>query len=133
MKKIITGIAALAMLTSVFAVDFTAGFQLKGEALNYNGDSKDINVFKLAHENTKDDKPFIFSISTDKVGGTLKFYDNSSVKIATWNDGNYNGEIEEEEVKLDAESVMMANYWNIWFKPLDMLKIDLGNHDTKLN
>ena len=29
MKKIITGIAALAMLTSVFAVDFTAGFQLR--------------------------------------------------------------------------------------------------------
>ena len=134
MKKIITGIAALAMLTSVFAVDFTAGFQLKGEALNYNGDSKDINVFKLAHENTKDDKPFIFSISTDKVGGTLKFYDNSSVKFVTWNDKNYDGEVtDESEVLLNAESVMMANYWNIWFKPLDMLKVDLGNHDTKLN
>ena len=134
MKKIITGIAALAMLTSVFAVDFTAGFQLKGEALNYNGDTKNINVFKLAHENTKDDKPFIFSISTDKVGGTLKFYDNSSVKFVTWNDADYNGEVtDESEVLMNAESVMMANYWNIWFKPLDMLKIDLGNHDTKLN
>ena len=133
MKKIITGIAALAMLTSVFAVDFTAGFQLKGEALNYNGDKKNINVFKLAHENTKDDKPFIFSISTDKVGGTLKFYDNSSVKFDTWNDKNYDGKVDAGETSYDAQSVMMANYWNIWFKPLDMLKVDLGNHDTKLN
>ena len=133
MKKIITGIAALAMLTSVFAVDFTAGFQLKGEVLNYDGGTKNINVFKLAHENTKDDKPFIFSISTDKVGGTLKFYDNSSVKFDTWNDKNYDGKVDAGETSYDAQSVMMANYWNIWFKPLDMLKVDLGNHDTKLN
>lgn len=133
MKKIITGIAALAMLTSVFAVDFTAGFQLKGEVLSYDGNSKNIDVFKLSHENTKDDKPFIFSISTDKVGGTLKFYDQSSVKFGTWNDKNYNNKVDEGEVSYNAESVMMANYWNIWFKPLDMLKVDLGNHDTKLN
>ena len=109
MKKIITGIAALAMLTSVFAVDFTAGFQLKGEVFSFDGASKDVGVFKLSHENTKDDKPFIFSVSSEKAGGTLKFYDAA-------NDGN-----------------IVANYWNIWFKPLDMLKIDLGNHDTKLN
>jgi hypothetical protein len=108
MKKIITGIAALAMLTSVFAVDFTAGFQLKGEVLNYDGGTKNINVFKLAHENSKDDKPFIFSVSSEKAGGTLKFYD-------------------------DANGDIVANYWNIWFKPLDMLKIDLGNQDAKLN
>lgn len=133
MKKIITGIAALAMLTSVFAVDFTAGFQLKGDVLSYNGDSKNIDVFKLSHENTKDDKPFIFSISSDKVGGTLKFYDNSSTKFVTYNDKNYNGEYDEDEFSVDAVSVMMANYWNIWFKPLDFLKVDLGNHDTKLN
>ena len=109
MKKIITGIAALAMLTSVFAVDFTAGFQLKGEVFSFDGASKDVGVFKLSHENTKDDKPFIFSVSSEKAGGTLKFYD-------AVNDGD-----------------IVANYWNIWFKPLDMLKIDLGNHDTKLN
>ena len=108
MKKIITGIAALAMLTSVFAVDFTAGFQLKGDVLSYDGNSKNIDVFKLSHENTKDDKPFIFSVSSEKAGGTLKFYD-------------------------DATGDIVANYWNIWFKPLDMLKVDLGNHDTKLN
>ena len=108
MKKIITGIAALAMLTSVFAVDFTAGFQLKGEVLSYDGNSKNIDVFKLSHDNTKDDKPFIFSVSSEKAGGTLKFYD-------------------------DAAGDIVANYWNIWFKPLDMLKVDLGNHDTKLN
>ena len=108
MKKIITGIAALAMLTSVFAVDFTAGFQLKGEVFSFDGASKDVGVFKLSHENTKDDKPFIFSVSSEKAGGTLKFYD-------------------------DATGDIVANYWNIWFKPLDMLKIDLGNHDTKLN
>ena len=96
------------MLTSVFAVDFTAGFQLKGEVLSYNGGTKDINVFKLVHENSKDDKPFIFSVSSEKAGGTLKFYD-------------------------DASGDIVANYWNIWFKPLDMLKIDLGNQSASLN
>jgi hypothetical protein len=30
---------------------------------------------KLSHANTKDDKPFVFSLSTDRVGGQLKMYD----------------------------------------------------------
>lgn len=111
MKKIVGIIAAVAMAASVFAVDFTAGFQLKTDLFNFDGASENVTALTLKHDNSKDDKPFIFSVSGDRAGGTLKFYDAGDT----------------------GAKAMTANYWNIWFKPLDMLKIDLGAQDIKLN
>lgn len=137
MKKIVGIIAAVAMAASVFAVDFTAGFQLKADLFNYDGASKTIGALKLWPENTKDDKPFIFSVNGDRAGGTLKFYDAGIFNDDAGNQEKLvlnNGKTgADEKTKALDGTPMMANYWNIWFKPLDMLKIELGAQDIKLN
>ncbi len=109
MKKIVGILAAAAVAVSAFAVDFSAGFQLKADLMNYDGT---FNAFKLWNENAKDDKPFIFSVSTDRVGATFKMYDAQKGALA---------------------SNMGAHAYNIWFKPFDMVKIDLGCQDIALN
>ena len=111
MKKIVGILAAAAVAASAFAVDFSAGFQLKGSLFDFDGGSKNVSAVKLGHNNSKDDKPFIFSISGDRAGGTLKFYDATSTGAST----------------------MTANYWNIWFKPFDIVKVDLGACGKSLN
>ncbi len=112
MKKIVGIIAAVAMAASVFAVDFSAGFQLKGNLFSYSDDG--VKALDLNTGNSKDDKPFIFSVNGDRAGGQLKLFTNEAV---TANDA----------VEFDAQAL------NIWFKPFDGLRIDLGNSDFGLN
>ena len=114
MKKIVGIIAAVAMAASVFAVDFTAGIQLKGNLFTY-ADGGDMSALDLNAGNSKDDKPFVFSISGDRAGGQVKIYDSDASTAA------------------DAKSKMAASAWNIWFKPFDAVRIDLGNTDVGLN
>jgi len=111
MKKIVGILAAAAVAASAFAIDFSAGIKMAGSLFNYDGSSKGVTAFKIGHTNSKDDKPVTFSLSSDRAGGTLKFYDAAGAK----------------------ETNMIANYWNIWFKPFDMVKIDLGNCGKGLN
>ncbi len=119
MKKIVGILAAAAVAVSAFAVDFSAGFQLKADLFNYDGGFK---AFSVWNQNAKDDKPFIFSVSTDRVGATLKFYD------ANWDDNNA-----ALQYGKTLPSIMSAHAYNIWFKPFDMVKIDLGCQDIALN
>jgi hypothetical protein len=112
MKKIVGILAAAAVAASAFAVDFSAGMQLKADLFNYDGVAETAQGFSLWNENSKDDKPFVFSISDERVGATLKIYDS-------------------EKAKLDSD--MGAHAYSIWFKPFDMLRIDLGSQDIKLN
>ena len=67
--------AAAAVAVSAFAVDFSAGMQLKGKLFNYDGASKKVDAMQLWYENGKDDKPFIFSLSSDRVGAIIKIFD----------------------------------------------------------
>ena len=141
MKKIVGILAAAAMVASVFAVDFTAGMQIKGSLFNYDGASKGVSAMKLWSANGPDDKPFIFSASDDRAGATIKIYDAKGKK---YDAEGYAKAIAEAKTPEDAAKIkvsdyvstfsyMEANKWNIWFKPFDMLKIDLGTVDTKLN
>jgi len=135
MKKIVGIFAAAAMVASVFAVDFTAGMQIKGSLFNYDGASKDVSAMSLWSANGPDDKPFIFSASDDRAGATIKIYDAKGTKIDMDELTKVmEGADDADETKIVSTfSYMEANKWNIWFKPLDMLKIDLGTVDTKLN
>jgi len=117
MKKIVGILAAAAVAVSAFAVDFSAGFQLKANLFEYNGTAETVSAFKLWNENTKDDKPFIFSVSDERVGATIKIFDA-------------NGDAKEAG-KLNA--FMSANAYNIWFKPFDAVRVDLGSQDIALN
>ena len=138
MKKIVGILAAAALAASVFAVDFTAGVQLKGELFSYKGADNSISAMKIWHENSKDDKPVAFSLSTDRAGATLKFFDGqldvidtSKVTATTTTDGAaYTTTVKAETKKADA---MIPAAWNIWFKPFDQLQIDLGATSIGLN
>jgi len=123
MKKIVGILAAAALAASVFAVDFTAGVQLKGELFSYKGADNSIAAMKIWHENSKDDKPVAFTLSTDRAGATLKFFDQKEVE-AKWDGTN------KTKVAFD---LMQPAAWNIWFKPFDQLQIDLGATSIGLN
>jgi len=133
MKKIVGIFAAAAMVASVFAVDFTAGMQIKGSLFNYDGASKDVSAMSLWSANGPDDKPFIFSASDDRAGATIKIYDAKATKVDAKEFAKWGEEDFDETKAFSTFSYMEANKWNIWFKPFDMLKIDLGTVDTKLN
>ncbi len=140
MKKIVGILAAAAVAASAFAVDFSAGMQLKANLFSYDGASESVGAFKLWNENGKDDKPFIFSLSDERVGATFKFFDaNGDYALKEELDLDGDGEISDEEkfsydlAKAKLPSGLSAHAYNIWFKPFDMLRIDLGCQDIKLN
>lgn len=108
MKKIVGIVAAVAMAASVFAVDFSAGVRLEGSLLNYS--NKTFSALKEQHVNEFYHVPISFAISGDQAGGALKLSD-----------------------KGDDNKVVITDAWNIWIKPIDILKINIGRWSTNLN
>ena len=117
MKKIVGLLAAAAVLaTSVFAADVSAKVRVGGnifsmDATKANKDGNEANTFSLLNADTVShtyDAPFAtLSTSTDNAGGTVKFV------------GDENG--------------IKAGDVQVWFKPLDVLKIQAGSHDIAMN
>ena len=117
MKKIVGLLAAAAVLaTSVFAADVSAKVRVGGnifsmDATKANKDGNEANGFSLLNADTVShtyDAPFAtLSTSTDNAGGTVKFV------------GDENG--------------IKAGDVQVWFKPLDVLKIQAGSHDIAMN
>ena len=117
MKKIVGLLAAAAVLaTSVFAADVSAKVRVGGkifdmDATKTNKDGNEATGFSLFNADTVShtyDAPFAtLSTSTDNAGGTVKFV------------GDENG--------INAGDVQ------VWFKPIDVLKIQAGSHDIAMN
>ena len=117
MKKIVGLLAAAAVLaTSVFAADVSAKVRVGGkifdmDATKLNKDGNEANTFSLLNADTVShtyDAPFAtLSTSTDNAGGTVKFV------------GDENG--------------LKAGDVQVWFKPIDVLKIQAGSHDIAMN
>ena len=112
MKKIVGILSAAVIATSMFAADFSAGIKLAGSLFNYDGASENVSALTLKHANSKDDVPFNFTVSSDKAGAQLKFYDKNGDK---------------------KETPMEANFWKIWFKPVDMLTVTIGDIGQSMN
>ncbi len=108
MKKIVGIFAAAAMVASVFAADLTGGVRLTADLFNYNGTSESAKALMIKNENQWWHAPLTLTISDDRAGGTFKFCDGDSDKFST-------------------------GKWAIWFKPMDMLKVNLGTIDKRLN
>jgi hypothetical protein len=110
MKKIVGILAAAAVLaTSVFAADISAGIRLEGELFSYKGSANDaISALMIKHNNQAYHAPMQFAISTDRAGATFQFTDK------------------------DADNVQSVTH-KIWFKPFDILTINLGGLDMVLN
>jgi hypothetical protein len=110
MKKIVGIFAAAAVLaTSVFAADVSASTKIGGKLFHYDADK----TFGLLTENNDShdyaNPNITFSASDEKAGAT--------VKLTT--DGG------DKAVKMTTQT--------IWFKPLDALKLTVGNFDVALN
>ena len=108
MKKIVGILLAGAMAFSAFAADLTGGVRLAGELFNYNGGSGEVKALMLKNENQFWNAPLTLSISSDRAGGTFKMCDADS-------------------------DTMKSGKWAIWFKPMDMLKVNLGTIDKSMN
>ncbi|MCR4947738.1 MAG: hypothetical protein K6A15_01130 [Treponema sp.] len=111
MKKIVGILAAAAVLaTSVFAADVSAATKIKGEVLKYDGSAESFKLFKEGNDSHEYAQPNItFSISDDKAGAEVKLSSDGGTK----------------EVKLVKQT--------IWFKPVDVFKVTVGNFDVALN
>ena len=101
MKKIITGIAALAMLTSVFAVDISARLVEKGSIAG--GYGSEAYIFGMGKTHQKDADLLEFAFAGDKSGANFRI----------WAD-------------LGDDEALKVRYASFWFKPIDMLKITIG-------
>lgn len=99
MKKIVGIIAAAAMATSVFAVDLNSMIQIDGDLMNYDGENFKALMAKEYDPAGDSDYLWKLSASGDKVGA----------EIWSW---EINGSVTSKKV---------------WFKPIDQLKVTIGN------
>ena len=108
MKKIVGIIGAVAMATSLFAADVSAGTKINGKLFNYGADEK-LQLFSENNDSHDYANPnFVFGIAGDKAGASLKITTSSNTSPA-------------------------QTTQTIWFKPIDALKITAGNYDVALN
>ena len=111
MKKIVGILAAAAIAASVFAADVSAKVKLTGSLFDYKKDS--ISAFTLNNHQSHNWEPDMsLSISGDQAGAKIDFK-----TLNEWGSGE--GET--------------STNWNIWFKPVDILKFNIGSVDVALN
>jgi hypothetical protein len=125
MKKIVSGIIALACATSMFAVDFAARVVMEGTVADGVIDINDkaqneaqadsatkdstLNFWNLSKKDQKDADALIMSVNGDKAGANFQFW------------YNYAGD----------DAALKVRTTNLWFKPIDMLKITVGDVSNK--
>lgn len=102
MKKIVGIIAILAMVASLFAVDFSAKVYMNADIAKSNGDNVDIFVLNAADQ--KDADALQMSVNGDNAGASFKLW--------------YNYASGDNDPKIRGA--------NLWFKPSDMFKVTVG-------
>jgi hypothetical protein len=123
MKKIVGILAAAAVLaTSVFAADVSAKVKLDGKLINYDGTKEKDGFSAIMSQHNTDESwnPVIsMSVSGDNYGASVGIYVGAwdATKMGGWNHGYGLG----------------AREWNIWFKPIDVLKIQVGRINESAN
>ena len=127
MKKIVGILAAAAVLaTSVFAADVSAKVKLDGKLLNVDTTKeKDVvSAVSIGHNTDESWNPVLnMAVSGDNYGASVGFYigkwdyGEDPSKWQGWNHG-YGVGLKE---------------WKIWFKPIDVLKFDVGRIDQGTN
>lgn len=112
MKKIVIGIAALACAASMFAVDFAARNYMTGSIMGGGKDS--FYLWQLNEQNQKDADALVLSADMGNAGAKTQLWYTYNGK-----DGN------------DAANLKVRNT-SIWFKPIDQIKITVGDSSVKL-
>lgn len=116
MKKIVMGIAALACAASIFALDFSATVKMDTDIAR--GDKDGIDFLSVNKKDQKDNDALIISANTDKAGANFQLwyrYDGT--------DGTASG----APVVPTADAAIHVRKVSAWFKPLDMLKVTVGD------
>ncbi len=113
MKKIIAGLLAGAMTVgAAFAIDTSASVYMTGNlAFNSDGSTHFINVYNT---NQKDSDLLQFSLNGDKAGASFRLWTNLAGTDS------------------DSSTYVYMRSAVLWFKPIDMLKISVGNVGTYL-
>ena len=127
MKKIVGILAAAAVLaTSVFAADVSAKVKLDGKLLNVDTtkEKDGVSAVSIGHNTDESWNPVLnMAVSGDNYGASVGFYigkwdyGEDPSKWQGWNHG-YGVGLKE---------------WKIWFKPIDVLKFDVGRIDQATN
>ena len=112
MKKIVMGLAAVAMAASMFATDFTGGLKLTGDLFNYNTKSGAMKVLDtISNENDGTKVEATLSLASEKVG--------ASIKIAA-------------DMSSDEKKKLVLSGNSLWFKPIDALKLSLNGNSLTM-
>ena len=112
MKKIVMGAAALLCAASMFAVDFAATIKMAGDIAGgavTEGTADTTYIWKLNSNDQKDADALVVSVNGDKAGANFQFWYNYA--------GN------------DADLKVRST--NLWFKPIDMVKVTVGDVSVK--
>ena len=123
MKKIVGILAVAAVLaTSVFAADVSAKVKLDGKLVQYDGthEKDGFSAIMSQHKTDESWNPVInMSVSGDNYGASVGIYVGKwdATAMGNWNHGYGLG----------------AREWNIWFKPIDVLKIQVGRINENVN
>ena len=134
MKKIVGIIAAVAMATSVFAIDVASMLQLDGnlagfgkEKVTENGEEVVKSYWKAFELNEWDpqgtsDFVWKFSVSGDNAGATIFNFAPGTNHWVTPGTRTEDG----KDVTYDGAAIQN---WSLWFKPADFVKITAGYLD----
>ncbi len=122
MKKIVGIIAAVAMATSVFAIDVASMLQLDGNLATFGKDK--FNAIELNEWDPQGTSDFVwkFSVSGDNAGATIFNFAPGDKHWVTPGTRNENG----KDVTYDGATIQN---WSLWFKPADFVKITAGYLD----
>ncbi len=97
------GLAALTMAASMFAADFAARVVMEGSLAG--GNKADTYIWQLNKKDQQDADALIVSVNGDKAGAQFQLW------------YNYAGD----------DAALKVRKTNLWFKPVDMLKITVGD------
>lgn len=137
MKKIVMGAAALLCAASMFAVDFAATIKMAGDIAGgaVTEDTADTTyIWKLNSNDQKDADALKLSVSGDQAGASFQFwykYSNgaapsaSSTTTATTGDDGTTSYT--TKTNITTNSMLQVRSTSIWVKPIDQLKITLGD------
>ena len=143
MKKIVGILSAAAILAaSVFAADVSAKVKVDGSILNLN-ENGDFSALQVKHNSEGWNPDFSFSVSGDNAGASMSFYYGSIAAEVTkcekddcWNKGKTNGWCGhggKDSNALSNKYNTFAQSYSVWFKPIDALKVTVGQYSTKIN
>ena len=108
MKKIVGILSAAAVLaTSVFAVDLAANVHMTADVLS--GDKDHVEFFELNKKEQKDNDALVLSANLDNAGAQFQFW------------YEYDG---------SGDMALKVRSTSLWFKPIDMLKVTVGDIDV---